>query len=150
MFLAHPFARTTVEIKHMLPIQMKRGNYRMKNRGVVVAKTRPELLHKAGFPPCDGMHALCNQVVSEGLRQSKLGTCYEMLDIIAAGGLIPPPRINGRRRFVRTGRPKSAPMNQGLSRGSPRKNEAERGSNPRSDLPGLIEGWGDNLGIWVT
>ena len=37
-------------------------------------------------------------------------------------------------------------MNQGLNRGSPRKNEAERGPNLRSDLPGLIEGWGTTWG----
>ena len=45
-----------------------------------------------------------NLVVSKGPRQSKLGACYELQDIIVAGGMIPPPRLNGRSRFVRTGR----------------------------------------------
>ena len=33
--------------------------------------------------------------------------------IIVGGGLIPPPRVNGRR-FAQAGRPKSVPMDQGL------------------------------------
>ena len=43
--------------------------------------------------------------------------------------------------------PESALMNEGLSWGSPLKNEAERGPNLRLDLPGLIEGWRNNLGF---
>ena len=104
-----------------------------------------QLLHKARSPTCDGTHTLFEQEVSEGHIQSELEACYELLNMIVAGGLIPPLRMNGRRRFDQTGRPESIPMNQGLNRGSLQRNEAEREPNPLIDPPGLIEWLGNNL-----